>query len=65
VNIDVSRDSGATWSSLAAAIPSSGAANGTFSWVVTGPPSTTARIRVSWTADPAVSDVGAVDFEIR
>ena len=38
---------------------------GSFAWTVTGPPSGTARVRVSWTDDLAVSDAGDVTFQIR
>jgi hypothetical protein len=45
--------------------PADGATSGHYAWSVTGPPSLTARIRVSWTDDPAVSDVSDVTFRIR
>jgi hypothetical protein len=64
VNIDLSRDGGATWSSIAANVPNTAAATGTYPWVVTGPATTRARVRVSWTSDPNVQSVSAVDFTI-
>ena len=50
---------------IAAAAPVDGATKGSFAWTVTGPPSGTARVRVSWTDDPAVSDTSDVTFQIR
>ena len=34
-------------------------------WTVTGPPTPTARVRISWTGNPAVSDASNVTFQIR
>jgi hypothetical protein len=64
VNIDLSRDGGATWSSMAANVPNTTATTGTFPWVVTGPATTRARVRVSWASDPNFQSVSAVDFTI-
>jgi uncharacterized repeat protein (TIGR03803 family) len=55
VNIDVSRDGGATWRAIATNVPSSGDSDGTFTWVVTEPATATAIVRVSWTAKPTIS----------
>lgn len=63
VLIEVSRDAGATWSSVSTMTTTS-ATSGTFAWVVSGPATTTARVRVSWDADAAVSDVSDVNFTI-
>jgi hypothetical protein len=38
---------------------------GHFGWTVTGPPSGTARVRVSWTDDSGVSDSSDMTFQIR
>ena len=38
---------------------------GSFAWTVTGPPSGTARVRVSWTDDSSVSDASDTTFQIR
>ena len=62
-NIDVSRDGGATWS-FVAAITTTSATSGTFNWLVNGPPTAQARIRVTWAVDPAVTDISNVDFKI-
>ena len=64
VNIDLSRDGGASWTTVAANVPNSAATTGTYSWVVSAPGTTAARIRVSWAANPAVSSVSAVNFTI-
>jgi hypothetical protein len=63
VRIDVSRDSGTSWSPVATYTTTS-ATSGTFPWVVSGPPTSHARIRVSWVIDPTVTDTSDVDFTI-
>jgi uncharacterized repeat protein (TIGR01451 family) len=65
VNIDLSRDGGATWAPVVAGLANSGNTTSTYNWVVTGPTTTQARIRVSWTVDPAVTDTSDVDFRIN
>ena len=64
VNIDVSRDGGSTWSSVATNVANATATTGTYSWVVSGPATTQARIRVSASANSAVSDTSDVNFTI-
>ena len=59
VNIDVSRDGGSTWNLVAASVPNTG----TYNWIVTGPASAQARIRVTWANGPA-SDSSNVNFTI-
>jgi hypothetical protein len=65
VNIEVSRDGGNTWVTLASGVANSGNASGTFGWTVTGPATTTARIRVTWTANGGVQDVSNSNFRIQ
>ena len=64
VNIDVSRDGGSTWSSVATNVANATATTGTYTWVVSGPATTQARVRVSASANPAVSDMSDVNFTI-
>ena len=64
VNISVSRDSGTTWSVLAANVPNGAATTGTYSWIVNSPASVNARIRITSVDDPGISSVSAVDFTI-
>jgi hypothetical protein len=64
VHIDVSRDGGATWSRIADAA-NTGESSSQFRWVVTGPATDKARLRVTWTAQPSVSAVTATTFRIR
>ena len=64
VNIEVSRDGGATFSPITTFTTTS-ATSGSFSWVVTGPATTQARIRVTWTTNPGVTDVSNVNFQIQ
>ena len=65
VIVEISRDGGSTWTTLASSVTNSGNASGTFSWTVTGPATTTARIRVTWTANGSVQDVSNVNFRIQ
>lgn len=50
---------------IAASAPATSPTRGSFSWTLTGPASATARVRVSWTDDLAVSDSSDVTFQIR
>jgi hypothetical protein len=63
VSIDISRDGGATWTNLTPAATNA-ATGGTYSWVVTGPATTTARVRVSWTVNGSVQSVSG-NFRIQ
>lgn len=62
-NIEVSRDGGSVWE-FVKALTTTSSTSGAYSWVVPGPPTTRARVRVSWALDPAVSDTSDVDFTI-
>jgi hypothetical protein len=64
VAIDVSRDGGATFSPITTFTTTSDT-SGSYSWVVTGPATTQARIRVTWTANAAVTDLSNVNFRIQ
>jgi len=64
--IELDRDNDGSYEELiAAAAPASSTTKGSFAWTVTGPASATARVRVSWTGNPAVSDSSDVTFQIR
>jgi hypothetical protein len=65
VRIELSRNGGSTWTSVAAAVPNTGLTSGTLNWTATGPSSTAARIRVTWTIDGSVQDVSNVNFRIQ
>jgi hypothetical protein len=65
VKLELSRDGGTTWSVIAASVPNNAASTGTFPWTVTGPPTWRARVRVTWTANPAVNDRSDQNFWIR
>jgi uncharacterized repeat protein (TIGR03803 family) len=65
MQIELSRDGGATWATLAGSVVNSGSTSATFSWVVTGSPTPTARIRVTWTRNGTVQDVSNVTFRIQ
>src|SRR5207247_8123514 len=62
-DLDGSRDGGATWGVVAAAIANASATAGSYSWVVTSPATTSARVRVR-TASGAMSDASDADFTI-
>jgi hypothetical protein len=60
VRIEISRDSGATWSTI-----TSGTGNdGDYMWVVSGPVSSDCRISVTSVSYPSVSDTSDADFGI-
>lgn len=64
--IELDRDDDGDYEELiAAAAPVDSPTKGSFAWTVTGPRSGTARVRVSWTDDSAVSDASDVTFQIR
>jgi hypothetical protein len=64
--IELDRDDDGDYEEVIAdAAPIDSATKGSFAWTVTGPRSGTARVRVSWTDDPAVSDSSDVTFQIR
>ncbi len=60
VKIEISRDGGTTWASAIASTPNDGTQN----WIVTGPGTTTARIRVSSVTTPGTNDISDDDFTI-
>ena len=60
VRIDLSRDGGQTWTTLVANTTN----DGSQSWVVTGPATTRARLRVVSVATPAVVDISNANFTI-
>lgn len=62
IAFDLSRDGGSVWTPVGAA--TSTATGASLSWPVTGPPTTQARIRATWTANPVVSDMSNVNFTI-
>jgi hypothetical protein len=63
--IELDRDNDGNYEELIAAAAPANASRGTFSWTVTGLPSGTVRVRVSWTDDLSVSDASDVTFQIR
>ncbi|HEX7796105.1 MAG TPA: Calx-beta domain-containing protein, partial [Vicinamibacterales bacterium] len=64
VRLEISRDGGATWSQLAASVAQSSSTSGSFNWTVTGPATTSALIRATWTLIPNVTDSSNVNFTI-
>lgn len=63
--LEVSRNGGGTWSLVNDAAPASGATSGSYSWTVTSPKTTSARIRITWTANTAAADTSDVNFRIN
>jgi hypothetical protein len=64
--IELDRDDDGTYEELIASeVRVDSDTKGFFAWTVTGPVSGSARVRVSWTADPAVSDSSDETFQIR
>jgi Big-like domain-containing protein/Calx-beta domain-containing protein len=64
VKLEISRDGGATWSLLSASVANSSSTSGSFNWSVSGPTTTTARIRATWTVNSSVADTSDVNFTI-
>lgn len=60
VDLDLSRDGGASWSVVAAAVPNSGS----YQWTVTGPLTQRAQVRVRWSTAGAVMDSSDKSFRI-
>jgi hypothetical protein len=65
VRIEVSRDGGTTWELITASVVNTNNGNGSFTWAVTGPATTTARIRVTWTQNTVTTDASNVNFTIN
>ena len=65
MRVELTRNNGATWETLAAPVVATGATTGAFTWVVTGPATTAARIRVVWLAKPSVADQSNKTFRIQ
>jgi FG-GAP-like repeat len=63
--IEVSRNSGSTWTLITATAPASGGTSGSFNWTVASPRADTCRIRVTWTGNSAVNDASNTNFRIR
>lgn len=64
VKIELARDGLSYDETIAESALNSAASSGTFNWAVTGPPTGTARIRVTWTGDANVTDTGNTKFKI-
>ena len=65
VKIELARDGINYTETIASSVVNTASTTGTFSWVVSGPATTTARIRVTWTANPAATDISNVNFKIN
>jgi len=63
VNIDISRDGGASWN-LITTVTTASATSGGFSWTVTGPATTQALFRATWVSSTLVTDTSDVNFTI-
>jgi hypothetical protein len=64
MRLEVSRDGGATWELISASVVNAGATTGSYAWTVTGPTTTAARIRATWTARTTLGDISNVNFSI-
>jgi probable HAF family extracellular repeat protein len=65
VQIELSRDGGTTWETLAVDVANTANMSGTFDWTVAGPATASARVRLTWTADTRVQDTSDVSFRIQ
>jgi hypothetical protein len=61
VRIEISRDGGFSWSTIVASTPNSGS----LMWSVSGPLSTTCRIRITSLNFPSITDESDAGFEIK
>ena len=61
--IEVSRSG--TWSVIADAVPAASATTGSYDWTVTGPTTSKAKVRVTWTANTGAKDSSDVTFKIN
>jgi hypothetical protein len=64
VRIELTRDGGLSWQPIADSVPNTAAGSGAFAWLVSGPSTTRAAVRVTWTVDQSVTDAGDVSFRI-
>jgi hypothetical protein len=62
--VELSRDGGTSFATLAAALPSSGGVRGVLAWVVTGPATSSALLRVVWNGGEQVSVLTTEPFII-
>ena len=62
VRVEISRDAGATWNTVAASVVAS---DGKFTWTVTGPATTLMRARVTWNRNGALSSASTGNNTIR
>lgn len=65
VRLEISWDGASTWSLIDAAAPNTSATGGSYAWTVTGPATTKARIRATWTTNPSVTATNAGNFVIQ
>jgi hypothetical protein len=61
--IEVSRSG--VWSVITSAVTGGGATSGSYPWTVAAPRTTSAKIRVTWTAGTTVTDTSDVYFRIN
>ena len=64
VRVELSRDGGGTWETLAASFANTGATSSLLPWTVNGPATTTALLRVTWLGGPSTSDVSNAAFAV-
>jgi hypothetical protein len=62
--VELSRDGGTSYELVAASVPNASSTTGSYSWTVTGPATTLARVRVTWTVNGRVTDISNQNFTI-
>ncbi len=65
VRIEIARDGVNYNEVIAAAAPNTANTSSTYNWTVTGPATTTARIRLIWTGNETISDDSNVNFRVN
>jgi len=65
MRIEIARDGVNYTETVLASVVNSGNTSSTYNWLVTGPVTSTARIRVTWLDNTAITDISNVTFRIQ
>ena len=63
MRVELSRNGGLNWETLAASVQNTNALLGSMPWLVTGPPGSNALVRVTWLGGPAADTSGPFDIK--
>jgi len=65
VKLELTRNGGSSWELINPSVQNSSASGGSYNWTVTGPATSSARVRVTWNTNPALSDRSDNNFRIQ